>query len=720
MADRIKKIKIKQTDGSFSDYIPIGADAKNIDFEHSGSSVESKLKKTPYYYNNVATMKLDDSLKVGDMAITLGYYEANDGGGAEYVIIDDSSLEDDGGSIHELTTGLKAQLIISNLTINIKQLGFKADLQTQDCSKAAIIYSNMMKRDQLLYVLFLPSGKWYFSETDWYYSSTNPGARYGVRLKGNFIYGGLGPQIMPFKDNQKYIWNIGTTYESGTIVGNNDIEGFSFSSGSQNFCETALLLTACCYSHFDNLCFSSCRGSAITVQTGFENYFGRLDFRGVGYVTKDFTYPGLYYKANPTYSPGSAVSANYIEYINMEGLAGSGIYYEYGCNANHNEINNLQVEWTFADSDPKHYDSSMTLTTLSPNSQKTIPWDKDDDNIDHLYIIQGNCGANYDPLIVNNITTSWSSPIVYKFTYQDSDNLDHVKYLRRSGIVGELETRNAHNYGMNIMVNNIHSRGDDNGLPAFHSISLKSGSQVMISKMNKGLVPFQTAGNFELLTLGERYLTNRIDDQNTPSFDRQNFIPVTDLRFQSLTGKNIVYDKDSWNEEFKLCGKASTTSALFIKLDGRKKISLRFKIIDYTEDTFPTSVYMNCYTYFKDGTRENYHIEHYKTDLANNKFPLNEFFIEDISKYFPYDDCVFSYLLGGNHIKFDGICISDNDKTATASQLNSKYYKKSAVGATAFCTDKRRKPEDDLGVMVIFDGTNWKTLDNIALSNLVD
>ena len=131
MADRIKKIKIKQTDGSFSDYIPIGADAKNIDFEHSGSSVESKLKKTPYYYNNVATMKLDDSLKVGDMAITLGYYEANDGGGAEYVIIDDSSLEDDGGKIHNLANGLKASLTTVG-NINVKQMGAKGDGITDD------------------------------------------------------------------------------------------------------------------------------------------------------------------------------------------------------------------------------------------------------------------------------------------------------------------------------------------------------------------------------------------------------------------------------------------------------------------------------------------------------------------------------------------------------------------------------------------------------------
>ena len=35
--DRIKKIKIKQQDGTLSDYYPIGADAQNIDFTNGYS-----------------------------------------------------------------------------------------------------------------------------------------------------------------------------------------------------------------------------------------------------------------------------------------------------------------------------------------------------------------------------------------------------------------------------------------------------------------------------------------------------------------------------------------------------------------------------------------------------------------------------------------------------------------------------------------------------------
>ena len=85
MSDRIKKIKVKKQDGTFSDYIPIGADAENIDTT-DGESVQLKLNKKPYYYNNIADMKADLKLKMGDMVITLGYYEANDGNSCFYKV----------------------------------------------------------------------------------------------------------------------------------------------------------------------------------------------------------------------------------------------------------------------------------------------------------------------------------------------------------------------------------------------------------------------------------------------------------------------------------------------------------------------------------------------------------------------------------------------------------------------------------------------------------
>lgn len=135
MSDRIKKIKIKQADGTFSDYIPIGANAKDIDLQYNGSNVENTLKKKPYYYDSVAAMKLDDTLKEGDMAITLGYYEANDGGGAEYEIgnfSEEDALNYEGGMIHTLVSNLKAKIIIYGGKINVDQFGAKGDGITDD------------------------------------------------------------------------------------------------------------------------------------------------------------------------------------------------------------------------------------------------------------------------------------------------------------------------------------------------------------------------------------------------------------------------------------------------------------------------------------------------------------------------------------------------------------------------------------------------------------
>lgn len=85
------------------------------------------LGKTPIYFNSVADMKSDTSLRVGDMCITLGYYTAGDDGGGEYYVVEDNSLVDDGGSVHELLKGLKAKLIIVDSTISVDQYGAKGD-----------------------------------------------------------------------------------------------------------------------------------------------------------------------------------------------------------------------------------------------------------------------------------------------------------------------------------------------------------------------------------------------------------------------------------------------------------------------------------------------------------------------------------------------------------------------------------------------------------------
>ena len=118
---KIKKIKQMQPNGQFSDYIPIGVDAKYVDLEYTDNNVENILKKKPYYFNNIEEMKNCKDLIVGDMVITLGYYEKNDNGSASYFITDTKS---NNKFYENLENGLFAELIINDI-MNLKCFGIK-------------------------------------------------------------------------------------------------------------------------------------------------------------------------------------------------------------------------------------------------------------------------------------------------------------------------------------------------------------------------------------------------------------------------------------------------------------------------------------------------------------------------------------------------------------------------------------------------------------------
>lgn len=87
----------------------------------------------PIVYKSVAEMKADNLLSAGMTACTLGYYAINDGGGATYIIhAKQESDIDDGGSLHELTSGLVAELVVENGMVCPEQFGAKGDGVTDD------------------------------------------------------------------------------------------------------------------------------------------------------------------------------------------------------------------------------------------------------------------------------------------------------------------------------------------------------------------------------------------------------------------------------------------------------------------------------------------------------------------------------------------------------------------------------------------------------------
>lgn len=132
--------------------------AEIVDARAGFSTLGSIIKQKVFHFKNVEAMKNCLTLIPGDVVQTLGYYSKNDGGEGLYEIVNDSSLEDDGGSVHSLDNGLKAKLIIKNDTVNIKQFGAKSDLNTFDNANAFINSSKVAKN------VLVPSGNYYVEE----------------------------------------------------------------------------------------------------------------------------------------------------------------------------------------------------------------------------------------------------------------------------------------------------------------------------------------------------------------------------------------------------------------------------------------------------------------------------------------------------------------------------------------------------------------------------
>ena len=147
--NKVKHINVVNEQDEVIKHLPIGVDAINVDLEDGQNAEEvfvdlqDKIKKKPYYFDNVEKMK-SANLKEGDCCITLGYYEVNDSGGATYLIRKKLQNDiNDAGSIHVINNDLVAELNIEN-SVNIKQFGARGDGITEDTKyiQKTIDYAN--------------------------------------------------------------------------------------------------------------------------------------------------------------------------------------------------------------------------------------------------------------------------------------------------------------------------------------------------------------------------------------------------------------------------------------------------------------------------------------------------------------------------------------------------------------------------------------------------
>lgn len=86
-------------------------------------ALQAQLALRVKWFSNVSVMKADATLSIGQKVSTLGYYAANDGGGADYIIVDAGTGTDDGGEYHNLT-GIAGQArMIIGKSVSVRAFG---------------------------------------------------------------------------------------------------------------------------------------------------------------------------------------------------------------------------------------------------------------------------------------------------------------------------------------------------------------------------------------------------------------------------------------------------------------------------------------------------------------------------------------------------------------------------------------------------------------------
>ena len=163
MIDKLKYIKLELEDGSYSDPIPVSAEAEYVDMS-DGDTVEEKMNKKIYYFNNIADMKNNSNkLKNGDFATTLGYYEVNDGGGASYLINDNTATSDEYESLNNGKYANIINKIPADSIINFVKYCETRNLNGEDCIDWLPAFQKMIELG--MRSIYVPAGTFRISDT---------------------------------------------------------------------------------------------------------------------------------------------------------------------------------------------------------------------------------------------------------------------------------------------------------------------------------------------------------------------------------------------------------------------------------------------------------------------------------------------------------------------------------------------------------------------------
>lgn len=362
--------------------------------------VSNGLASKITFFDNVDSLKNNKSLKVGDVAITSGFYQGKDGGGAMYQITNDTA---DGFFVHTLSSGLKATIVIQSLnTISIKQIGGRPQDLVNKYDNKPYIDAYLARLDALSnrsarFKLHIPSGIWCFSPTTLH--------RYrGFSVMGEFAFshsgnGMEGTVINALDDNQDYVWRVGngTAVMYGFEIGNLTFSASSYkASGSNLIRDTNYTINKSCFyiqgagfGMVHPIVFTEMIGTAFDITSSWEITYKKLIFRGIGGFDKPVMNFSPLLSALSSYSPN--LSNLTFEVLDFEVCAGHLINFEKGSYLLNSDFRTIVVEGAFKGADSVIYVTDPTYNDATATKLAVLN-------------VQGELNGNtFGSIILNNI-----------------------------------------------------------------------------------------------------------------------------------------------------------------------------------------------------------------------------------------------------------------------------------------------------------------------------
>lgn len=477
-------------------------------------------------FDTVALMKASTSLKNGMTVQTLGYYAANDGGGATYKITNIANA-----NVHQesLSNSLYATLILENNTINIRQIGARpqdTENNKYDIKSYVDLYVSYLNNNSGL-KLYIPSGIWYTS------------AITITKDSGFYIYGdetfniddkSKPTTLVSLNDNQTHIMQIGdSTHKVQGWVLKNICFGsrdFTYNNGKyerasyKKITDACLVLVYAVFGITENLFFDWIDGTALRMSSCWENYFDILNFRHIN----GFTNGIVIFDDVVDSEQNENISASNFNKLMFEAVTGDLIVAKEGCNMSNCSINNLNFEdWAYSYTG---YDYT-TITTET------------DDDFNHwaIFKVYGKFIINVNNLELNNFG--------YRYLTYNENNYCHDTIINVA--------QNGAN--PNMIFNNINIAGMNMDCPIIRQnnyyMFTKSNlcvDNVNLHKTTKSLYFYVTGAkrlkcNANTLSGAPEFTTYQAEDYNS-------VIPC----YKSVDNKNensygsFYYDKDTKNK----------------------------------------------------------------------------------------------------------------------------------------------------------------------------